>query len=146
MPIDKSPSKKFSDAIGYSDASPIPTEAQEQTWLFQWARMQSGTIKELSMLYHIPNGGSRNHLEAIHLKQQGVQAGVPDLCLPVARGGCHSLYIELKRTKGGRVSREQTEWMEALMQQGHMVAVCQGWKMASDVIMNYLRGKRDDEK
>ena len=126
---------------GKTDATPIPTEAQEQTWLFQWARMQSGTIKELSMLYHIPNGGSRHRLEAIHLKQQGVQAGVPDLCLPVARGGCHSLYIELKRTKGGRISREQTEWMEALMQQGHMVAVCQGWEMASEVILRYLKGR-----
>ena len=128
------------------DAMPVPTESIEQSRLFQWARMQQGRWPELQLLYHIPNGGSRHRLEAVHLKQQGVRAGVPDLCLPVARDGCHGLYVEMKRTKGGRVSPEQMGWMEALKAEGYMVAVCQGWEMASDVIVNYLRGKRDDEK
>ena len=128
------------------DASPVPSESVEQSRLFQWARMQQGRWPELKLLYHIPNGGSRHRLEAIHLKQQGVRAGVPDLCLPVARDGCHGLYVEMKRLKGGRVSPEQVAWMEALQAEGYMVAVCQGWEMASDVIVNYLRGKRDDEK
>lgn len=109
------------------DASPVPSESTEQTRLFQWARMQQGRWPELRLLYHIPNGGSRHRLEAIHLKQQGVRAGVPDLCLPVARDGCHGLYVEMKRSKGGRVSPEQ-------------VAVCQGWEMASEVILRYLKG------
>ena len=65
-------------------ASPVPSESVEQSRLFQWARMQQGRWPELRLLYHIPNGGSRHRLEAIHLKQQGVRAGVPDLCLPVA--------------------------------------------------------------
>lgn len=131
---------------GTVDASPVPTESIEQSRLFQWARMQQGHWPELQLLYHIPNGGSRHRLEAVHLKQQGVRAGVPDLCLPVARDGCHGLYVEMKRTKGGRVSPEQMGWMEALKAEGYMVAVCQGWEMASDVIVNYLRGKRNDEK
>ncbi|HNW87934.1 MAG TPA: VRR-NUC domain-containing protein [Candidatus Limiplasma sp.] len=89
------------------DASPLPTENQEQTCLFRWAKMQECDYPKLRLLYHIPNGGSRHRLEAVHLKQQGVRAGVPDICLPVACGGCHSLYIEMKRLKGGRVSPEQ---------------------------------------
>ena len=79
-------------------------------------------------------------MEAVHLKQQGVRAGVPDLCLPVARGGCHGLYIEMKRLRGGRVSPEQTAWMDALRAEGYAVAVCEGWSMASDVITDYLKG------
>ena len=96
------------------DASPVPSESTEQTRLFQWARMQQGRWPELRLLYHIPNGGSRHRLEAIHMKQQGVRAGVPDLCLPVARAGCHGLYVEMKRLKGGRVSPEQLAWMEVI--------------------------------
>ncbi len=126
------------------DASPVPSESTEQTHLFQWARMQQGSYPDLRLLYHIPNGGSRHRLEAVHLKQQGVRAGVPDICLPVAKCGCHTLYIEMKRITGGRVSSEQAEWIKALMAQGHMVAVCQGWEMARDVIMNYLKGSGAD--
>lgn len=123
-----------------TDTSPLPTESQEQTCLFRWSQMQQGCWPELRLLYHIPNGGSRHRLEAAHLKQQGVRAGVPDICLPVARGGCHGLYLEMKRIKGGRISPVQLGWMEALKAEGYMVAVCQGWEMASEVILRYLKG------
>lgn len=65
---------------------PVPTEAQEQMTLFSWAAMQSGKYPELNLLYHVPNGGSRHKAEAGRLRAEGVKAGVPDLCLPVARG------------------------------------------------------------
>lgn len=70
-------------------------------------------------MYHIPNGGKRGKVEAIHFKAEGVKAGVPDICLPVPRGEWHGLYIELKRREGGRVSPEQTKWLEDLMRQGY---------------------------
>lgn len=53
------------------------------------------------------------------MKAAGVKPGVPDMFLPVAREGCHGLYIELKRRDGGRVSPEQTAWMDALARQGY---------------------------
>jgi hypothetical protein len=118
----------------------VPLEAVEQTLLFQWARLQSGKYPELELMYHVPNGGSRNRVEAARLKGQGVRAGVPDICLPVARGSKHGLYIELKRTKGGRVSEEQTGWIEALEAQGYAVAICKGWEAASETILKYLKG------
>ena len=89
---------------------PVPTEAQEQMTLFSWAAMQSGKYPELNLLYHVPNGGSRHKAEAGRLRAEGVKAGVPDLCLPVARGQYHGLYIELKRQRGGRTSDHQSEW------------------------------------
>ena len=117
----------------------IPTEAQEQTALFQWAAMMEGRIPELALCHCIPNGGSRHPLEAVHLKQQGVKPGIPDIFLPVARGPYHGLYIEMKRRKGGRVSVEQKKMLLALQGQGYRAEVCRGWEEARDTICEYLR-------
>ena len=118
-----------------------PKESEEQQTLFEWVRLQSGKYPELRLLYHIPNGGSRNKAEAGRLQAEGVKAGVPDLCLPVARGGYHGLYIELKRKRGGVASDLQLAWMENLMKQGYCVALCKGWEAAAEMIMNYLQEK-----
>ena len=64
---------------------------------------------------------------------------MPDLCLPVARQGCHGLYIELKAIRGGRLSPEQVEWLDALTRQGYMAACCKGWEEAAEMIVGYLR-------
>lgn len=115
------------------------SEAQEQIALIQWANLQSGKYPELALLYHIPNGGSRHPAEAARLKQQGVRAGVPDLCLPVARGGYNGLYIELKAGRN-KPTPLQKEWLSWLNQQGYRAVVCWGWQAAKDEIMAYLRG------
>jgi hypothetical protein len=117
----------------------IPTEAQEQTTLFQWAAMMSGKWPELRLLHAIPNGGSRNPIEARHLKEQGVKAGIPDIFLPCARGEWHGLYIEMKRRKGGRVSDEQREMIRLLIEQGYKAVVCYGWEEAKNVIVEYMK-------
>lgn len=118
---------------------PIPTESAEQQALFQWAALQEGTHPELSLLHHIPNGGSRHKAEARRLKAEGVKAGVPDLCLPVARGQYHGLYVELKRVKKSRASEEQVAWLAKLAEQGYYVAICKGWEEAMETILGYLR-------
>jgi len=117
----------------------IPTESQEQASLFQWAETMLYRYPELALMYHIPNGGSRNKIEAARLKAQGVKPGVPDICLPVARKGYHGLYIELKRRGGGKVSDEQKEWIKALTEQEYTVVVCEGWDVARAAIEHYLR-------
>ena len=91
-----------------------PTEDVEQTQLFAWANFARGKYPELTLMYHVPNGGKRSKAEAVRFKAQGVKAGVPDICLPVPRGKYHGLYIELKRVKGGRVSAAQEEYISAL--------------------------------
>jgi hypothetical protein len=119
----------------------IPTEAQEQAALMQWLAYAEMYHPELRLLHHIPNGGGRNPIEAKHLKEQGVKAGIPDLFLPCARGGWHGLYIEMKRRKGGRVSIEQKKTIIALRVQGYRVEVCEGWEKARDVIKEYMEGE-----
>ena len=116
----------------------VPTESVEQQSLFRWAAYQSGKYPELKLLYHVPNGGSRNKAEAGRFKAEGVKAGVPDLCLPVPRGEFHGLYIELKRLRGSRTSEDQILWMEELSKQGYCVALCKGWEVAAKTITDYL--------
>ena len=113
------------------------TEAQEQRFLFQWAGLAEQQYPELKLLHHIPNGGKRDVRTAANLKKEGVKAGVPDMCLPVARGQYHGLYIELK-TKKGKVQKNQKEWLSALNKEGYATKVCYGWLEASEVIESYL--------
>lgn len=119
--------------------SAIPTEEEEQAILFRWAELNKATMPELALLYHIPNGGLRSKTEAARFKATGVKAGVPDICLPVARSEYHGLYIDLKRLKGGKISDEQKDWIRRLDEQGYAAVVCQGWKAAAELIVKYLR-------
>jgi hypothetical protein len=58
--------------------------------------------------------------------------------LPVARGGYHGLFIEMKRQKGGTVSPTQRDWIEYLLAQGYQAVVCRGFDAAREVIEQYL--------
>lgn len=122
----------------------VQHEAIEQAALFQWAFTVRQTFPELRLLYHIPNGGKRNRFEAANLKRQGVKAGVPDICLPVANGGFHGLYIELKAGKN-KTTDKQDEWLSDLRQQGYFAEVCVGWENAKNTIIKYLgmRGRKE---
>lgn len=91
-------------------------------------------------MHHIPNGGMRSKSEAARFKAMGVKRGVSDIFLPVARGGFHGLYIELK-AKDGKVDAAQKEWIAAVRKQGYYGAVCFGGGLAADLIQKYLKGE-----
>lgn len=116
------------------------TEGSEQELIIQWADYMSIKHPELAMLFHIPNGGKRDARTAAILKRQGVKAGVPDLFLPVPRGGYHGLFIELK-AKGGRLSDHQERWIKALTIEGYKAIVCYGHEEATEALANYIRGR-----
>lgn len=88
--------------------------------------------------YAIPNGGSRNKIEAARLKAEGVSAGVPDLCIPVPRGGAHGLYIEMKFGKN-KPTEAQNKWIAYLTSAGYACAVCYSADAAIRVVKEYLR-------
>lgn len=117
-------------------------EAAEQEALFKWAAWMEQKLPELRLLFHVPNGGRRDSREAARLKAQGVKPGVPDLFLPVARGGYHGLWIELKAGRG-KPSSNQCQWIGDLNEQGYRAVVCWGWEAASLEIVDYMI-KEDD--
>ena len=125
------------------DARARATEEQEQATLFAWAALELRVRPDLGMLFAIPNGGWRAKSTAAAMRRTGTKAGVPDMCLPVARRGYHGLYIELKRSDGGRVSKDQQAWLERLRQQGYAAVVCCGCDSAINVITNYLDSRLD---
>lgn len=123
------------------DVFGVPSEDEEQTQVVKWAELQMGRWPDLQWLYHIPNGGKRRRTEAARFKAMGVKAGVPDLCLPVPKGGYHGLYIEMKRQEGGKLSKDQREWIEGLDKNGYCVRRCDGARQAIAVLEAYMRGR-----
>jgi hypothetical protein len=115
------------------------TEHEEQVVLMRLVEMHLGRWPELGMLYAVPNGSERNVIVGRKLKAEGVKKGVPDLCLPVPRGGYHGLYVELKRQKKSRISPEQVAWINALQGQGYKAEICLGATEAWEVIREYVQ-------
>lgn len=115
------------------------SESEEQIGLFQWASYNEHTYPELRLMFHIPNGRYRTKTTAAWLKREGVKSGVPDICLPVARGGYHGLYIELKANKN-RTTDNQDQWIADLTAEGYFATTCCGWEAAVKIIKSYLGG------
>ena len=115
------------------------SEHSEQVALFQWAKLAEGEHAELALLFAIPNGGHRHKAVAGKLRAEGVRRGVPDICLPVARGEHHGLYVEMKWGKN-RPTAPQLRWLKCLRDQGYQTAVCYGFDEARETIIEYLEG------
>lgn len=119
-------------------AKPVDREGLEQASLMREVALRYPAAAKL--IYHVPNGGHRHKLVAIKLKEQGVKAGVPDLVLPMARGGHFGLYIEFKAKPpfDAAVSPSQDAYIQALLNQGYLAIVCRGSIDALETIRAYL--------
>jgi hypothetical protein len=113
-------------------------EHDNQVALFEWAEKQSQTIPELGLMFAIPNGGKRHINVAKAMKQEGVKKGVPDIFLAFPHKGMAGFFIELK-SKKGRVSPEQKNWIKKLNEAGYRVDVHYSWESAKDAILEYLK-------
>lgn len=116
------------------------SEATEQINVINWCKWNEARYPALKLIFHIPNGGSRNKLEAANLKQQGVKAGVPDLMLPIPSGKYHGMFIEMKFGKN-KVTNFQSEWIRELSLQNYKCEVCYSASEAINIIQEYLNIK-----
>lgn len=125
-------------ALKQSRAKPVDREGLEQAALL--AEVQLRYPAAFKLIYHVPNGGHRHKAVAAKLKGQGVKAGVPDLVLPMARGGHFGLYIEFKAQPpfDAAVSPSQDAYLQALTDQGYLAIVCRGHIDALEAIRAYL--------
>ena len=99
-------------------------EHDAQSAVFVWAA-HPVTLRRyplLELLYAVPNGEKRDLKVAQRLKKEGVKSGVPDLQLPVPRGGWAGLYIEMK-AGSNKPTPAQARFIELLIGQGHRVSV-----------------------
>ena len=102
------------------------------------SRDQVSTSSSLSAV-KIFNFGmiNANYYRGGQPKAEGVKAGVPDICLPVARRNFHGLYIEMKVGKNKQTPAQQ-EWDKQLSGEGYIVAVQRTWYDAAHTLMWYL--------
>lgn len=109
-------------------------ESQLQIECVNWFRLNYPN----KIIYAIPNGGSRNKIEAVKMKREGILSGVPDLCTPEPSNGFNSLYIEMKFGKN-KPSKNQLEVIENLRLNGNFVQVCWTKKEFMDCVKNYFK-------
>jgi len=116
-------------------------EHRIQAGAFDWKELAKKQIHDLWTMHAIPNGGRRDSVTGAILKREGVTPGIPDIHLPVARGGYFSLYIEVK-TPAGTLSKAQKEIIPLLKAQNNKVVVCRSTQEIIDTVIEYLQEER----
>lgn len=85
---------------------------------------------------HVPNETFTNSWNQKRKnKQKGVRAGVPDFII-VIKG--FVIFLEMKRTKGGIVSPDQKQWLEAVDNKITVSTVSKGYEAAKEFIDGIL--------
>lgn len=108
------------------------SEHAEQMGFVIWFRGKFPGV----VLIAIPNGGARHIKTAVALKQEGVVAGTPDMFIPA-----WSLWLEMKRCRGGVVSKEQEKMFEYLRGIGHVVILGRGATDMSQQVLDFVQHK-----
>lgn len=106
-----------------------PTEDQEQQVVVQYLEFKGHKFTA------IPNSTyTKSWKQKVKNTRTGLRAGFPDL---VAIVDGTFIAIEMKRIKGGVLSKEQANWIEALNDSGIDARVCKGAKQALAFIKEY---------
>lgn len=85
-------------------------------------------------------GGRNSFAQYNKLKKTGTKKGFPDLIIFVRNESKTEsvLFIEMKRQKGGIVSKDQKEWLHKLDKAGYSVGVAKGCIAAIRMLNKYL--------
>lgn len=110
----------------------ITPEHDEQVGFVNWFRGNFPGV----LIFAVPNGGKRSIATGKKLKAEGVVAGIPDLFIPE-----WSLWVEMKRVRGGRVSPEQLVVHEYMVSIGHTVIIGKGATDASRKVRDFRMGR-----
>ena len=110
-----------------------PSEHSEQVGFINWFRAKYPDV----LIFAIPNGEKRAISVAKRLKMEGVVRGIPDLFVPA-----WTLWIEMKRVSGGRLSTEQRQMIKYLEGIGHTVIIGKGAGDASKQVLDFFESKK----
>lgn len=111
-------------------------EHRIQCSCIRWFRFQYPKLKDI--LFAIPNGGSRNKVEAARMKAEGVTAGVADLILLKSNRFYGALCLEMK-TASGSQSETQKRWQHVVESTGNKYVICRSLDDFMREIKNYLK-------
>lgn len=98
------------------------------------------------LIYAVPNGAFLNGTElqrikqAKRLKAEGLEKGIPDLCIPVPRGKYHGMYVEMKVAGStlSSLSANQKKKLIYLRRRGYYAIWCAGLDQANEEIEWYM--------
>lgn len=97
------------------------------------------------VLFCASAGGARTSIsEAKRMKASGYKRGFPDVFIYEPRGGFHGLSIEMKKEKGGVVSKHQKEWKQSLTAKGYKATVARGFDAAVQILEDYLNPAKNE--
>ena len=111
------------------------SEAQEQFAVIEWVHL----MHLEHIVIHIPNGGKLSPMQGAKLKKLGQRKGCSDLFIVRSSGWFKGLFLEMK-SKKGRVSPEQKQFLADMKAEGYDTAICYGADEAISCIKNYLTG------
>lgn len=126
--------------VGFNPHKSVKTfpEYELQCACFEYIRLLEKTkFPELALAFHPENEGKRTKAQQGRALRAGLKAGVPDICIPVARGKYHGLYIELKHGRG-RLTKSQQEYGGNLVLQGNKFLMLNNFDDFKIVLDAYL--------
>lgn len=115
------------------------SELKEQSLVVGWCREMKIRVSATAQ-----NTFTKSWKAINQNKMAGVVKGVPDLIIVIPPeyredGEYKTVFIEMKKEKGGRVSKEQREWIHDLdNSKGVSASVCRGHKEAIEYLEKFL--------
>lgn len=88
-------------------------------------------------IFHPPNGGSRNAIEAKKLKDMGVLPGVCDIIVTIPKGDYHGLFVEMK-VGNNDLSQYQEEFIKE-HEKDYYCIVCYTEQEFKEGVRKYLK-------
>lgn len=109
---------------------------KKQEWLLQCQIVALLRFQGF-FVFSVPNGGSRNYLEAVNLKRSGALAGVSDLIIVLKN---KVVFVELKTDKG-KQQTTQKDFENKVKSLGHTYLIWRNINDCQDFINEYKNEK-----
>lgn len=131
----------------------IPKESDDQATYFDWLKTVRVNYKVgaglanvplFDFAFAVPNGSmlagdSKQRAKYMaFLRRRGLKPGVSDIVIALPIGTYHGMYLELKRLKGGVVTKEQRDWQALMLRVGYLAVIARGFEAAKSATLNYL--------
>jgi hypothetical protein len=95
------------------------------------------------IVFSIPNGGSRNPIEAAKMKGTGTLAGMPDICILGCNHRGQSTYFVEVKSANGRSSATQMEMHDRLNDLAYPVGIARSIDDVRDLCLGWLIPMRE---
>jgi hypothetical protein len=116
---------------------PVQREDDLQKSCVRFFAFKYALLWQQKKLHAIPNGGSRNVIEAAKMKATGTMPGVSDMMLTIPRKGYAGMFIEFKTAKG-KLSEHQKAFIESHKEE-YYICIIRSIEEFEKEVHNYLQ-------